>query len=253
MEKFATRLSSELAAAIAAATGKPGTTRPADPPAASDGWRVTFAAGERQSVLWIDGPGAAAAARAVLMLDEAPDEGAVKDMLAEIGAQAAGAVGQTEPFAGTKIAITTIEAGALPIDKPLAFVDVDFGDQGLLHLAFTAGMDPVAEPKAPPMPPPSPGNRTVATALESPNLDVVLDIELPLVVRFGRTVMTLKALSALGPGSIVDMGRSPDDPVELLVSERVIARGEVVIVGGNYGIRITDLVSAAERIRALEA
>ena len=46
---------------------------------------------------------------------------------------------------------------------------------------------------------------------------------------------------------------SPDEPCEMLVSDKVIARGEVVIVGGNYGIRITDLVSPAERVRALEA
>ena len=85
------------------------------------------------------------------------------------------------------------------------------------------------------------------------NLDLVLDVELPLVVRFGRTVLSLKALSGLGPGSIVDMGRSPDDPVELLVSDKVIAFGEVVIVDGSYGLRITDLVSRSDRLRALEA
>ena len=78
-------------------------------------------------------------------------------------------------------------------------------------------------------------------------------VELPLVVRFGRTVMSLKALSGLGPGSIVDMGRSPDDPVELLVSDKVVAYGEVVIVDGNYGLRITDLVSKSDRMRAVES
>ena len=89
-------------------------------------------------------------------------------------------------------------------------------------------------------------------ARQSGNLDLVLDVELPLVVRFGRTTLSLKALSGLGPGSIVDMGRSPDDPVELLVSDKIIAYGEVVIVDGSYGLRITDLVSRTDRIRALE-
>src|ERR1043165_7967647 len=79
---------------------------------------------------------------------------------------------------------------------------------------------------------------------QSDRLDAVLDVELPLVVRFGRAVMPLRALADLGPGSVVDMGRSPDDPVELLVGERLIARGEVVIVGGNYGVRITELAGA---------
>jgi flagellar motor switch protein FliN len=92
-----------------------------------------------------------------------------------------------------------------------------------------------------------------ATRPSAGNLDLVLDVELPLVVRFGRTVMSLRALSGLGPGSIVDMGRSPDDPVELLVSDKVIAYGEVVIVEGSYGLRITDLVNSPDRLRALES
>jgi flagellar motor switch protein FliN len=93
----------------------------------------------------------------------------------------------------------------------------------------------------------------VRATTQSTNMDVVLDMELPLIVRFGRTVMSLKALAALGPGSIVSMGRSPDDPVELLVSDQVIARGEVVIVGGNYGVRVTHLVSPTDRAKGLEA
>jgi flagellar motor switch protein FliN/FliY len=84
-------------------------------------------------------------------------------------------------------------------------------------------------------------------------IDVILDIDLPVVIRFGRTELPIRSLSRLGPGSIVDLGRSPDDPVEVLVSDRVIARGEVVVVGGNYGIRILDVVSPTERMRSLES
>jgi flagellar motor switch protein FliN/FliY len=80
-----------------------------------------------------------------------------------------------------------------------------------------------------------------AAASPDTRLEAVLDVDLPLVVRFGRAVMPLRALADLGPGSVIDMGRSPDEPVELLVGERVIARGEVVIVSGNYGVRITEL------------
>src|SRR6187397_1319474 len=77
-------------------------------------------------------------------------------------------------------------------------------------------------------------------------IDVILDIDLPLVVRFGRTELPLKTLARMGPGSLIDLGRSADDPVEVLVSNRVVARGEVVIVGGNYGVRILDVVSPKE-------
>jgi flagellar motor switch protein FliN/FliY len=96
----------------------------------------------------------------------------------------------------------------------------------------------------------TPDGRRVA---HSRTLDVILDIDLPLVVRFGRTELPLKALTALGPGSVIDLGRSPEEPVDILISDRVVARGEVVIVSGHYGVRVRDVVSPAERARSLEA
>jgi flagellar motor switch protein FliN len=84
-------------------------------------------------------------------------------------------------------------------------------------------------------------------------IDVILDIDLPVVVRFGHTELPIRALTRLGPGSVIDLGRSPDDPVEVLVSNRVVAHGEVVIVGGNYGVRILDVASQSERARSMEA
>ncbi|MFN8057702.1 MAG: flagellar motor switch protein FliN [Vicinamibacterales bacterium] len=83
------------------------------------------------------------------------------------------------------------------------------------------------------------------------NLDVILDIELPLAVRFGETVMTLDALTKLGPGAMIDLGRSPDEFVDVLVNGHTVARGEVVVVGGNYGVRIRELMSAADRMKTL--
>ena len=84
-------------------------------------------------------------------------------------------------------------------------------------------------------------------------IDVILDIDLPVVVRFGHTELPIRALTRLGPGSVIDLGRSPDEPVEVLVSNRVVAHGEVVIVGGNYGVRILDVASQSERARSMEA
>jgi flagellar motor switch protein FliN len=89
-------------------------------------------------------------------------------------------------------------------------------------------------------------------SVPSDRIDVILDIDLPLTVRFGRTEMPLKALTRIGPGSVIDLGRSADDPVEILVSNRVVARGEVVIVGGNYGVRILDVISPRDRPMSLE-
>lgn len=90
-----------------------------------------------------------------------------------------------------------------------------------------------------------------ASLVTDPRIDVLLDIDLPLVVRFGKTELPLRQLTRLGPGSVIDLGRSPDDPVEVLVSNRVVARGEVVVVSGSYGIRILDVVSQRERVGPL--
>ena len=84
-------------------------------------------------------------------------------------------------------------------------------------------------------------------------LDVILDIDLPVVVRFGYTELPIRTLTRIGPGSVIDLGRSPDDPVEILVSNRIVARGEVVIVGGNYGVRILEVASQSDRARSMEA
>jgi flagellar motor switch protein FliN/FliY len=110
-------------------------------------------------------------------------------------------------------------------------------------------------PKAAPAkaPQPVPVASPLPADVSADRIDVILDIDLPLVVRFGRTELPLKALTRIGPGSLIDLGRSPDDPVEILVSNRVVARGEVVIVAGNYGIRILDVVSPRDRVRSLEA
>lgn len=84
-------------------------------------------------------------------------------------------------------------------------------------------------------------------------LDVILDIDLPMVVRFGHTEMTVEALTRIGEGSVIDLGRSPHEPVDLLVSGRMVARGEVVVVSGHYGVRILELVGGDRPDVGLEA
>lgn len=85
------------------------------------------------------------------------------------------------------------------------------------------------------------------------NLDVILDIDLPLSVRFGEADMSLGELTKLGPGSMIDLGRSPDEPVDILVNGRLVARGEVVVVAGNYGVRVLEVMGAPDRVRSLRA
>ncbi len=89
---------------------------------------------------------------------------------------------------------------------------------------------------------------------ESPaNLNLLLDIELDASLRFGQREMMLRDILDLRPGSVVELDRQIQEPAELLVAGRVVARGEVVIVDGNYGLRITDIEQPHQRLRALDA
>jgi flagellar motor switch protein FliN/FliY len=85
----------------------------------------------------------------------------------------------------------------------------------------------------------------------SRTLGLLLEVELPVSVSFGRTQLELKDVLKLNTGSIVELNRSISEPVELIVNNCVIARGEVVVVEGNYGVRIKQIISKEERLRTL--
>ena len=83
------------------------------------------------------------------------------------------------------------------------------------------------------------------------NLAMLLEIELELSISFGHTKLPLQEILQLASGSIVELDRSVTDPVDVLINNCVIARGDVVVVEGNYGIRVTEIVSRQERIRSI--
>jgi flagellar motor switch protein FliN/FliY len=83
------------------------------------------------------------------------------------------------------------------------------------------------------------------------SLDLLLDVELPVSVSFGRAQLPLKDVIKLTTGSIVELNRAVSEPVEIIVNNCVIARGQVVVVEGNFGVRIQQVVSRQERLRTL--
>jgi flagellar motor switch protein FliN len=195
--------------------------------------------------------------------DAAPEDGAVADMLWEASAQAFSALGQhpiggglqiegsgvqqsvPEQIEGDLVAYTlTLTSEFAPtigvwvlVEQPAATaVSASYG-AAIGRPALVSARDAHRQ---------EPADRGGYPA----NLDVILDIDLPLSVRFGETELTMDVLTRLGPGSVIDLGRSPDDPVDVLVNGRLIARGEVVVVSGNYGVRILEVVSAADRVRS---
>ncbi len=200
-------------------------------------------------------------ARSIMGLDEDPPDAAVADTVIELSGQAVSSLGMSDDGKGLTFAAEAATVADLPV-APRAGFSMDFGDwSGSLLVAgearlpdVAAAADEMAACAAKVMTPTfaMPAAAPVA-APAPPNLDVILDIDLPIAVRFGATDMALQALARLGPGSIIDLERSPDDPVEVLISGKVIARGEVVVVAGNYGVRITEVVSTADRIRSLGA
>lgn len=83
------------------------------------------------------------------------------------------------------------------------------------------------------------------------NIERLLNVEMNVTVRFGTAEIPLRDVVRFGVGSMVELNRTVDDPVELLVNNHPFARGEVVVIDGYYGVRVTEIVSASERTQTL--
>jgi flagellar motor switch protein FliN/FliY len=83
------------------------------------------------------------------------------------------------------------------------------------------------------------------------NIERLLDVEMNVTVRFGKTDIPLREVVRFGVGSMIELNRTVDEPVELLVNNFSFARGEVVVIDGYYGVRITEIGSPEERTKTL--
>ncbi|MGB8692214.1 MAG: flagellar motor switch protein FliN [Steroidobacteraceae bacterium] len=83
------------------------------------------------------------------------------------------------------------------------------------------------------------------------NLDVVLDIPVTLSMEVGRSKLSIRSLLQLNQGSVVELNRATGEPLDVYVNGTLVAHGEVVVVNEKFGIRLTDVISPAERIRKL--
>ena len=86
---------------------------------------------------------------------------------------------------------------------------------------------------------------------QSPNLDFILDIPLEISVELGRTKIPISDLLQLGQGSVIELTKTTGEPLEILVNQKLVARGEVVVVNDKFGVRLTDIISPAERVKQL--
>jgi flagellar motor switch protein FliN len=119
---------------------------------------------------------------------------------------------------------------------------------------------PAPPPEAPavraPIPPAAPAETpaalpTAAGSAEQRNLDLLLEMELEVAIRFGRREMLLRDILELNAGAVVEFEQHIEDPVDLLLGGRVIGRGEVVVVDGNYGLRVSEISGTHARLNSL--
>lgn len=248
-------LAREFRNAIAAVGGTT-LTEGRGPAAIGQGWAVPIVAGgvaEGTLTLWIDDAGVRGVGRAMMGLDEEPEPAVASDMLRELWNQAASATTLADGYSGLTLSAGTPTPAPVPSGEPLVVLQDGPTVLATLHGTGTVKAAARAEARgSAPSDARAAAGRDAAESELPENLARLLDIDLPLVARFARTEMSLRALTQLGPGSLVDMGRSPDAPVQLLVGGHVVAEGEVVVVGGNYGVRIIHLVSPADRLKAME-
>ncbi len=89
------------------------------------------------------------------------------------------------------------------------------------------------------------------TADNTRKLDLLLDVPLDVNVELGRARLTIQDLLALAPGSVIELDKVAGEALDILVNDRLVARGEAVVVNDKFGVRITDIVSPQERIQRL--
>jgi flagellar motor switch protein FliN/FliY len=119
-----------------------------------------------------------------------------------------------------------------------------------------AAPQPAAAEAAAAPPPPSAARPVAAhaqTALPttSAGIELLLDVELEATLRFGCKELPLGEILDLGPGDVVPLDRNVSDPVDLIVGDKIVARGEVVLVNGNFGLRVTEVAAPRKRLESI--
>lgn len=105
---------------------------------------------------------------------------------------------------------------------------------------------PVALPEMPPASFASQGRAGL-----SPGIELLLDVELEAALRFGCREMPLGEILDMGPGDVVELDRQVTDPVDLIVGDKIVARGVVVLVNGNFGLRVTEVAAPRKRLESI--
>ena len=199
---------------------------------------------------------------AQLLLAEPEDGSSVmsddhRDAIGELFRQFAGAAATAiKGLAGGEVNFKWLGLDPFP-GEPALQAGMQWNSSGLAALTMVAELGSplvtVLNPVTPPaleLPAPTQPATPLAPARD-PKLELLMDVELDVTLRFGERQMALRDILDLGAGSVVELNQYVQDPVELLVGRKVIARGEVVVVDGSYALRVMQIVSPMERIESL--
>jgi flagellar motor switch protein FliN len=119
-------------------------------------------------------------------------------------------------------------------------------DDDANQAAETTTHEPIAA-----MPASFPPVTNTAVAEQPKNIDFILDIPMKVSIYVGSTKMAIRDLLQLAQGSVIELDKLAGEPMEVMVNNKLVAKGEVVVVNEKFGIRLTDVVSAAERVKQL--
>lgn len=260
---FSTAFAAMTGEEIRASFSEPVASEP--PPADGFRWQQLFSAGA-ESLLWLEAPKATCivVGREVLRTagiegsDEASEVSTFVEVVQQTLSGVANAIGRRIK---KEVSCTTgSEVDAVPSDEPHRFevkVASDALGSHLITLVFSEGLASVLNVASGAKETPSaavglaPAPRVEVEPAAPKTMALLMEVELPIGVSFGRAQMRLKDVIKLTTGSIVELNRSITEPVEIIVNNCVIARGEVVVVEGNYGVRIQQIISREERLRTL--
>lgn len=115
-----------------------------------------------------------------------------------------------------------------------------------------AAVEPPVTPEVAPAAPGKPDKMQGIPDTSHRNLSLILDIPLRVAVELGRTKMVVNDLLNLGQGSVIELNKLAGEPMEVLVNDKLVARGEAVVVNEKFGVRLTDIISPSERIEQLK-
>ena len=192
---------------------------------------------------------------------EDPDEESVRGTYLEIISQAWSSVGRD---IGDRLDRQVLPVGgsiadSWPATETNVEIQVQFPGRSPVSLcaalpaAFLGELQPKSSPVASTTPFPTSADTPAPAPASHPSrtLDLLLDVEMPVSVSFGRLMVPLKDVLKLTSGSVIELNRTVSEPVEIIVNNCVIARGDVVVIEGNYGVRIQNIVNSHERLRTL--